>query len=94
MKALFDSDTLKAVQKDYDYLQKMKEMDMKILSKGDTGEGEGEKGEERKGLEMTDVVPVGGLIMARFLFFGNFMCKILKNNTSFFVDFTWKKLNT
>ena len=72
MKALFDPETLKVVQKDYEYLQKMKEMDMEILSKGKRGEGEGEEGEERKGLEMTDVVPVGGLIMARYFSFFSF----------------------
>ena len=45
----------------------MKEMDMEILSKEEK-QGEGEEEEERKGLEMTDVVPVGGLIMARYVF--------------------------
>ena len=60
MKALFEPGTLDVVRKDYEYLQKMKEMDEEILSKGG-----GEEEEERKGIEMTDVVPVGGLIMAR-----------------------------
>ena len=68
MENLFLPETLQAVQKDYEYLQKMKEMDMEILSKAEREEEEG-KEEERKGLEMTDVVPVGGLIMARFFFF-------------------------
>ena len=40
----------------------MKNMDMKISLERGEGEG-GEK--KKKGLEMTDVVPVGGLIMAR-----------------------------
>ena len=69
MQALFEPETLKAVQKDYEYLQKMKNMDMEISLKEEEGgnrEREGE-GEEKKGLEMTDVVPVGGLIMARLV---------------------------
>ena len=68
MQGLFQPETLEAVQKDYDYLQKMKNMDMEIsLKEKEEGEGDGEG--KKKGLEMTDVVPVGGLIMARLFFF-------------------------
>ena len=76
--ALFEPETLKVVQKDYEYLQKMKEMDMEILSKGEKEEEGGGEEEERKGFQMTDVVPVGGLIMARFfcLFFYLFLLHI------------------
>ena len=69
MQSLFEPDAVKAVQKDYEYLQKMKEMDMEILLK-EENQGEGGEEEERKGLEMTDVVPVGGLIMARYFLLG------------------------
>ena len=65
-------ESMVAVQKDYEYLTKMKLMDKEIIKKrkrekkgkkGDEGEGE----REREGkFEMTDVVPVAGLIMARF----------------------------
>ena len=63
-KSIFDKEVIEAVKKDYEYLKKMKEMDMKI-SNAEKGGEEGEEG-QRKKLEMTDVVPVGGLIMARF----------------------------
>ena len=67
-----------AVQKDFEYLKKMKLMDKDIIKKrkrekkGKKNKGEEEEGEEaekkkKEGrFEMTDVVPVAGLIMARF----------------------------
>ena len=66
IEAIFKPEIIEAVKKDYEYMKKMQEMDMEILSKE---EEECDEGEGKKGLEMTDVVPVGGLIMARFLFF-------------------------
>ena len=68
---------LKTIQKDYEYLTKMKKMDEEISEKtrkrkmreegggGEEEEGK-EGGEKKKGLVMTDVVPVAGLVMGRF----------------------------
>ena len=67
IQGLFQPETLKAVQKDYEYLRQMKEMDMKIISQGEFPENK----EGKTGFQMTDVVPVGGLIMARFQIFCN-----------------------
>ena len=52
---------LKELKKDYEYLLRVKEMDKEIdeLRKENPGQ-------VKKKLEMTDVVPVAGLIMARF----------------------------
>ena len=66
LQVIFLPEIVEAVKKDYEYLQKMKEMDMKIEE--EEAKGEGKERRKIKGLEMTDVVPVGGLIMARFLF--------------------------
>ena len=65
IEAIFKPEVLEPVKKDYEYLKKMQEMDMEISLREEKDEGS----EGKKGLEMTDVVPVGGLIMARFFFF-------------------------
>ena len=67
-----NKEALKTIKQDYEYLSKMKKMDEEISNKRKSGEGEGGKeGEEgeggkKKGLVMTDVVPVAGLVMGRF----------------------------
>ena len=66
---VFKPEIVEAVKEDYEYLQKMKEMDSEI-SLNSQSEGEEEEGGEevKRKFKMTDVVPVGGLIMARFFF--------------------------
>ena len=61
------------LKRDHEYLVTMKEMDENIKKKRiaekdeeETKEGEGGEGGTKKGLEMTHVVPVAGLVMARF----------------------------
>ena len=49
------------MRRDYEYLVEMKEMDAEI----EEGKREG-KVEKKKGLELSAVVPVAGLVMARF----------------------------
>jgi hypothetical protein len=50
-----------SLEKDLKYLLKMKEMDEEIRQRSKSGSLA-----ETKAIEMTDIVPVGGLIMARF----------------------------
>ena len=55
---------------DLDYLKKMKKMDDEIYEKRKMEKGKGKKGEEKtRGFQMTDVVPIAGLVMARFSMF-------------------------
>ena len=56
----YSEERLKALERDRDYLLEMKQMDNEIKKKREDGKTEG------TGLEMTEVVPVAGLIMARF----------------------------
>ena len=48
-----------SLRKDYEYLKKVKAMDQQIKM-------EEKKGKEKKRVEMSEVVPVAGLVMARF----------------------------
>ena len=52
--------------KDYEYLKKMKKMDMEIQE-----QARAEEEERRMRVEMSDVVPVAGLVMARFHMYEN-----------------------
>ena len=74
---IFKPEIVEAVKEDFEYLQKMKDMDMEI-SLNSQSEGEEEEEEEvKRRIEMTDVVPVGGLIMARFIIIFYFLFCIL-----------------
>ena len=62
---------LGGMTKDYEYLKKMKKMDTEIQEQAKEDEEEGEGKERRRRVEMSDVVPVAGLIMARFHMYEN-----------------------
>ena len=69
IQAIFQPDIIEIVEQDYQRFKKMKEMDQEIIDKWEKEKKEGKGKEEAKGgFVMTDVVPVGGLIMAKFIF--------------------------
>ena len=55
----YSESDLDSLRKDYEYLKKVKAMDQQIKM-------EEKKGKEKKRVEMSEVVPVAGLVMARF----------------------------
>ena len=59
----FTEEDIESVKKDYEYLMKVKQMDLELKEKRK------QKNREKEPLRMTDAVPVSGLVMARFHIF-------------------------
>ena len=63
IKLEYSEEEIESLKKDYEYLMKVKEMDLELKEKRK------QKKREKEPIQMTDAVPVSGLVMARFHIF-------------------------